>query len=306
MPDPIHNPECFVSHMGLWLMEADRMERAVAAIKSGLRPVNQRAKPVPMAAGKVVNDPQGVWGDEILYVVTEAGIAMIEINGVMAKAAGKYANVSTVQVRRAMRAASADPDVLAIMLCMDSPGGTCAGTQQLADDVRAADAKKPVHAFIDDIGASAGYWVPSQARFISANRSALVGSLGTYMVVEDSSKKAEMEGVVVHKITTGPQKGAFVEGAPITPEQLAAAQTMVNDLNALFMRGVSEGRKLTMAQTEALFDGSVHIADKAKGVGLIDKVQSFEAAMVDLANVIATTPQPPDNARRMQLAKARR
>ncbi len=134
----------------------------------------------------------------------------------------------------------------------------------------------------------------------------IVGSLGTYMVVEDSSGQAKADGVVVHVITTGPQKGAFVDGAPVTEAQLAEAQTMVNDLNALFMQGVAGGRRKTMEETAKLFDGRVHVAEKAKALGLIDAVQSFDAAMAELGAVIAAQQPPPDNARRMQLAKARR
>ncbi len=174
MADPIHNPQCFAAHLGLWMVEAGFMRQAVAAIRSGLWKPGAKARAQPMAAGKVVVDPQSDPDyPEILYVVTDGGIALIEINGVMAKASGKYAQASTVQARRALRAATADQDVGGIMLGMDSPGGTVAGTQALADEVRAADAVKPVHAHIEDTGASAGYWVPSQARRLSANRSAI-------------------------------------------------------------------------------------------------------------------------------------
>lgn len=307
MSEPLHNPKCFASHLGLWMVEAGYMRQAVSAIKSGLWKIDQVVKASPMAAGKVVLDPMSDPDfPEVLYVVTESGIALVEINGVIAKAKGKYARASSVQTRRAMRAAAADQDVGGIMLGVDSPGGTVAGTQQLADEVRAADAVKPVHAYIDDMGASAGYWVPSQARRVSANRSALVGSLGTYMVVEDSSKKAEMEGVEVHVISTGPHKGAFVDGAPVTSEQLTEAQSMVDDLNALFMQGVAGGRRKSMEDTAKLFDGKVHIAEKAKALGLVDAVQTFDAAMAELSAVVAAGRPSPENARRMQLARARR
>jgi signal peptide peptidase SppA len=303
MPDPIHNPKCFASHMGLWMVEPAYMRQAVAAIKGGLWKLEQATKAPQMTAGKAVADTSG----DMLYAVTPEGIAVIQIQGVMAKAAGKYASASTVLARMALRAAAADQDVGGIMTIWDTPGGSVAGTQALADDMRAADAIKPVHAYADDMVASAGYWGASQARRLSANRSAIIGSLGTYMVVEDSSKKAEMDGVQVHVIATGPQKGAFVEGAPITDDQLAEARVMVNDLNALFIQGVAGGRRMSMEQAADLFDGRVHIADKAKGLGLIDSVQSLDAAMVELAAVVAAkTPPSPANARRLRLAKARR
>ncbi len=303
MPDPIHNAKCFAAHLGLWMVEADYMRRTVAAIKGGFWKLEPASKAPVMATGEAVVDGSG----DLLYALTPEGIAVIQIQGAMAKAAGKYASASTVQVRMALRAAAADPDVGGIMTIWDTPGGSVAGTQALADDMRAADAAKPVHAFAEDMTASAGYWGASQARRLSANRSAIVGSLGTYMVVEDTSKQAKMDGVEVHVISTGPQKGAFVDGAPVTDDQLAEARVMVDDLNALFIQGVAGGRRMSLDQAAALFDGKVHIADKAKGLGLIDAVQSLDAAMAELAAVVAAKPKPsPDNARRMRLAKARR
>jgi signal peptide peptidase SppA len=303
MPDPIHNPKCHAAHMGLWMVERRFMMQAVAAIKGGLWKLEQTTKAPRMVAGEAVVDGSG----DLLYAVTPEGIAVIQIQGVMAKAAGKYASASTVQVRMALRAAALDQAVGGIMTIWDTPGGSVSGTQALADDMRAADAAKPVHAYAEDMTASAGYWSASQARRLSANRSAIVGSLGTYMVVEDTSKKAEMDGVQVHVISTGPQKGAFVDGAPVTDDQLAEARVMVEDLNALFIQGVAGGRRMSMEQAAALFDGKVHIAEKAKGLGLIDAVQSLDAAMAELVAVVAAKPKPsPDNARRMRLAKARR
>jgi signal peptide peptidase SppA len=308
MPDPIHNPRCFASHMGAWMIEPGYARQALAAIRSGLwQPGAFKTAASPMAKAKTVIDPESDpnW-PEVLYVVDDNGVALIQIQGVMAKAKGKYASTSSVQIRRALRACAADADVDAIMLAIDSPGGTSSGTQSLADDVRAIDGIKPVHAHIDDMGASANYWVPSQARRITANRSALIGSLGTYAVIEDSSKQAEMDGVVVHVIATGAHKGSFVDGAPVTPEQLVELQRTVDSLNAIFMEAVASGRGFTAEQTAALFDGRVHIAADAKQLKLVDDIMGLDQAMDELAQLVASKRTGPENARRLQLAKARR
>lgn len=304
MPDPIHNPKCFASHMGTWMVWPDRAREMVAAIRSGLwQPHAHKPLSAIFAAAKVVEDPQ--YGG-VLYAVDDNGIAVVQIQGAMAKAAGKYAATSSVQVRKALRVAAADQDVDAIMMVVDSPGGSVAGTQSLGDDVRAVDAVKPIHSHIDDLGASANYWVPSQARRVTANRTALVGSLGTYAVIEDSSKKAEMDGVEVHVLSTGPQKGAFVEGAPVTEKQLEAAQKTVNELNAVFIEAVAGGRRMSLDAAAALFTGDVWMAPEAKALGLLDGVMSLDQAMAELAQLVASKRPSPENARRMQLAKARR
>ncbi len=116
-----------------------------------------------------------------------------------------------------------------------------------------------------------------------------------------------MDGIKVHVISTGPQKGAYVEGAPITKEQIAEAQSLVDGLNGLFMAAVAGGRRMDPARVAALFDGRVHLAAKAKELGLLDAVQSFDASLSELSALLAAGSHPvsPDNARRMRLAKAR-
>lgn len=298
-------PECFASHMGPWAIEPGFLTAAVSSIQAGMwKGVGARVIAMPSMAAVPVFDPASNPGDpEVMYIRTDAGTAVLQLTGAMMKGRSKFGGVSTVDTRRYLRAAVADPEVGSILLVIDSPGGTVSGTQSLADEIRAADAAKPVVAHIEDLGASAGYWIASQARSVSANRSALVGSLGTFGVIRDTSGQAQAEGVKVHVITTGANKGAGVDGAPITPAQLADAQRVIDDLNALFMGAVQNGRRFTPDQTAALFDGRVHVATSAKSLGLIDAVQSMDQA-VAMADGLSNPP-PTSNQRRLALAQAR-
>lgn len=270
---PLHNPSCFRAHMGTWLLEPGYASQALAAIRSGLWKPEHAPRHAMQAAGEPVFDPQSNPENPDLAYTNCDGVAVIELTGVMAKAQGKYASVGTVAVRRYLRMAAEDKDCSAILMVIDSPGGTCAGTQQLGEEVASIDENdKPVFAHIEDCGASAAYWVASQARRVTASMGSLVGSLGTYSVVEDTSEQAKAEGVRVHVLSTGPQKGAFVDGAPVTPEQLTEAMSVVNSLNALFMNAVGNGRDMDAGTVAALFDGRVHMAAKAKDLNLIDDV----------------------------------
>lgn len=307
-----HNPICFASYMGEWAIDPVYLKRATAAIVSGMHRGADASLPhahapaLSIRAATAVPDPASDPDQpEVMYVRTDAGTAVIQMTGAMMKARSKFGGISTVDTRRYIRAALTDPEVGALLLAIDSPGGTVSGTQALADEIRAADRLKPIVAHIEDLGASAGFWAASQARRVTANRSALVGSLGTYGVIEDTSKRAQADGVTVHVISTGAQKGAFVDGAPITPAQLAAYQTLIDDLNGLFMRAVQEGRRLTSEQTSTLFDGRVHIAEKALALGLIDSILSFDQALTD-ADALARHAGSSSNKRRVDLARARR
>lgn len=211
-------------------------------------------------------------------------VALIEMRGRMQKQQASLGQAaSTVAVRRAIRAAAADDTVGAIMLVIDSPGGTVAGTQDLAGDVAAATRVKPVTAYVEDIGASAAYWVASQASKVYAGPTAAVGSIGTYGVVYDTSAMAAMEGVKVHVVRAGQMKGAGTPGTEVTPEQLADYQREVDTLNEFFLQGVSAGRKLDMESVRKLATGQVWIGQQAVDAGLIDGVRSFDAAFLETA-----------------------
>jgi signal peptide peptidase SppA len=260
---PIHNPKCFANHLGPWLIEPAFFANAVSAVKSGRWPLRVHSE------SSIENE-----ASYKPYSVSN-GVAMIGIAGTMMKGDSKFGDtVSTVRLRQAIRAAQVDQAVSAILLVIDSPGGTTAGTAELAADVAAS--KKPVYAHIDDLGASAAYWVASQAKRVTANATAMVGSIGTVAVVEDTSKAAEMAGVKVHVLSTGEFKGAFVDGTKVTEPQLAHYQSIINELNDHFINGVSTGRKMEKKEVKAVADGRVFVASEAKKVGLIDAVQSLE------------------------------
>lgn len=279
---PSDRPQCFTNHMGLWLCEPLWLRQAVQHIRSGVWQ--------PEGAGPFFS-PTMTWsgllgaggGRENSLadgIERSAGkTRIIAMHGPMMKGRSKFGGVSTVDVRRAIRAAAADDDVERILFHIDSPGGHVAGTHELAEDVRRVG--KPTHAHIDDLGASAALWVASQADSISANTTAAVGSVGVIGVLEDSSEAFERAGVKVHVITTGTHKAAGLDGVPVTDEQLEHAQEMVEDTFGHFKRALKRGRGMNAEQMAAVSDGRVHIAEKARALGLIDRVQSFDAALAN-------------------------
>ena len=217
------------------------------------------------------------------------GIAIVSVSGPLMKHQASMANnSSTAMLRRVIRSLSHDSNVGGIMLVVDSPGGTVSGTEELAKEIAAAGKRKPTHAYIEDLGASAAYWVSSQAERIAANATALVGSIGTYAVIEDFSKLAEQKGVKVHVVRAGEFKGSGVPGTEVTSEQLANMQRVIDGLNDHFLDGVATGRGLSRSTVKDLNDGRVHLAEKAKDLNLIDSVESLAEAI----DLLRTTSKP--------------
>lgn len=209
------------------------------------------------------------------------GVAIIPVSGTMMKQESSMTrSTSTVLVRRQIRQAMRDDEVRGVLLLCDSPGGTVSGTQDLAADVAAAAKQKPVIALIEDLGASACYWVASQAREIfAANETTMIGSIGTYGVIHDLSGLAAKEGVKVHVVRAGAHKGTGVPGTEVTADQLADYQRVINSLNEQFLQGVATGRRLQLDRVRELADGRVHVGSEAVRLKLADGVASLDEVL---------------------------
>jgi ClpP class serine protease len=274
--------------LGSWFVEPER----AAALFGALRQLNigvhlqQRAAAAPATPAAVPVDvvepprTRNAYGYRVID-----GVAILELNGALMKhEASAMESTSTVMMRRSVRNLMVDERVKAVIFQIDSPGGTVAGAYELAADIRTLAKIKPVHAHAANLCASAAYLMAAQMTSISAYPSTLVGSLGTFGVVYDTSQAAAMEGVKVHLLKgkingkTAMMKGAGTPGTQISPEQLERMEESVNDLNQHFYQAVLDGpRKPNAAAVEGWFiDAGVWIAGKARGLGLIDRVESFD------------------------------
>jgi signal peptide peptidase SppA len=279
--DTTETPQCWSNHLGIWVIEPLWFMQAVSLYKAGLYEVPRSEWISLTSYGKVfVHAADTPRGRETRPYDVVDGVAVIPLHGPMSKAGSpKFQEASTVQTRQIIRMAGRDEAVAKLMLHVYSPGGHVDGTHELAADVSRAGLTKPVYAHIEDLGASAAYWVASQASRITANATAEVGSIGTVAVLEDTSKRMDRLGIEVHVLSTGPYKGAGVDGAPLSAEALAYFRGRVESLNAHFLAAIRRGRGLSEAQVDAVSDGRVHIASMAQSYGLIDAVQSFDEAL---------------------------
>jgi len=262
-------------YFGLWAILEDPFRAAVARAESIDLHVHVAAEQARRGADASASPAP--------YEVTPDGVAVIPIHGAMMKRVDSFSRgTSTVHARQQIRAAVTDAEVVGILLHVESPGGTVAGTSLLADEVKAAAAKKPVHAYIEDTGASAAYWVASQASRVYANRTAIVGSIGTYGVIYDQSARATLEGVKVHVIRAGEFKGAGEPGTEISAAQLAEWKRVVDGSQTHFSAAVADGRRLAIADVDKLADGRVHIGQEAVDAKLIDGIRTLDETLSEL------------------------
>jgi signal peptide peptidase SppA len=228
--------------------------------------------------------------------------AVIPILGPLAKDpwVEMYGGTSALLAQAAIRVARAAEDVDSIFLLIDSPGGEVAGIEELAGEVALAAEAKPVYAHIDDLGASAALWVASQATRVTANATAEVGSVGVVAVVPDTTEAWAKLGVKFHVVSTGDQKGALVDGVPVTEGALEELQQRVDDIHIHFRLALIEGRDLSDDALEKLSDGRIVGAEEALTLGLVDGLSTKTAAFMRLREEVAAASSRRQRQRRAQ------
>jgi len=219
------------------------------------------------------------------------GIAVITIQGVMMKGAPRYyvANgyaTDTDNVREQVLMALDNSAVNAILLPIYSPGGEVYGLDQLADVIFQGRDTKPIHAYIEDVGASAAYLVASQATTISANRTAMIGCIGTYVMIEDMNRCLLDMGIDTRVISSALLKGGDANGSQISEADLADTQRIVDGFSADFVKAVARGRGIPEESVQPWATGQVWLAEsEALPMGLIDSVGNVGAALAHAASL---------------------
>ncbi|HWA44001.1 MAG TPA: signal peptide peptidase SppA [Hypericibacter adhaerens] len=173
-----------------------------------------------------------------------------------------------------------DASVKAVVLAINSPGGTTAGGEELYEAIGKLRAKKPVVAYIKELGASAAYMTAIAADRIFARRLSIVASIGVLFQTYNAGKLLETIGIGSDKVASGPLKAEPALDHPMTPEVRASLQSLVDDSFSWFVDVVAERRGLTRAQVLPLADGRVMTGNQGIANRLIDEVGG-EAEAID-------------------------
>ena len=171
-----------------------------------------------------------------------------------------------------------DDRVKALIVHIDSPGGTFVGGEQLYRTLRIVAENKPVVAVMGTVAASAGYMAAIASDRIFAQQGTITGSIGVVMQTTDITVMLEKLGISAEAIKSAPLKASPSPLEPLTDEARAASQAVIDDMYALFMEMVAEQRGFDMARTRALADGRVFTGRQAVANGLIDEIGSESAA----------------------------
>lgn len=213
-----------------------------------------------------------------LYDFPAPGVARVVLRGVCGRHLGELAmacgGCDVDCVADAVRKAGDDPEVRAIVLDCDSPGGSVSGVAECAAAVRSS--KKPVVALASDLCASAAYWIASQADAFVVGVTGEVGSVGVYCAILDKSRAYDAQGLRVDVIASGANKGAGTPGTSLTDEQREVLQAQILEVADIFKAAVRAARPDC---DENILDGRVLVGASAVKAGLADQTGEIEAAI---------------------------
>ncbi len=171
----------------------------------------------------------------------------------------------------------------AVILSIDSPGGTVTGSEQLFNALRRLSEKKPVVAVVEGMAASGAYIAAMGADHIIARRNAIVGSVGVIFQFPNFSELLKTVGVTVEDIKSSPLKASPNPYEPTTPEARAAINSLVMDSYAWFKGLVGERRKLSDAKLASVTDGRVFTGHQGLELQLVDELGDERTARAWLA-----------------------
>jgi protease-4 len=215
-------------------------------------------------------------------ITTGQSVAVIPIDGVIA-GSGAAGVITPQDFLTQFDKAEADGNVKAIVLRVDSPGGTVAASEEISRYVK--DAKKPVVVTIGDVGASGAYMVASQADKIFALPGSAVGSIGVITDIPNVSGLLDKFGVKFTVVKAGKYKDAGSPYRALTATETALIQGSVNQVYGQFIDIVAEGRGMERSKVESLATGWAWNGEQAKDLGLVDEIGTYKDAMKTAAKL---------------------
>ena len=197
-------------------------------------------------------------------------IARIEITGLI-----RNDQQRVDSLERLAKASSAR----AVIVHIDSPGGTTAGSEQLHDALKGVAAAKPMVVVVDGLAASGGYIAAMSADHIIAQETSLVGSVGVLFQYPNFTDVLKTIGIKVEEIKSSPLKAAPNGFEPTSPEARAAIESLVKDSYAWFRGMVKDRRKMDDATLETVTDGRVFTGRQGVGLKLVDELGNEKSAI---------------------------
>ena len=220
--------------------------------------------------------------------VSDNKIAIIYATGEINTGKGSYNTIGSETTVEAIREASEDENVKAIVLRVNSPGGSALASEIIWREINLAKQKKKVVVSMGDYAASGGYYIACNADKIFANNSTLTGSIGVFGIVPNTKNFLnEKLGVYIETVKTHKHSDIANGYRKLSDDELNVIQNSVEDIYETFITHVSEGRGIPVRKVDEIGQGRVWSGADALSIGLIDEIGGLEDAIASAADLSA-------------------
>ncbi|OPX82091.1 MAG: putative signal peptide peptidase SppA [Pelotomaculum sp. PtaB.Bin013] len=201
--------------------------------------------------------------------------------------------VSSEEIAATIRKAARDPEMGAVVIRLNSPGGTPAASQEIGLEIeRLRQSGKKVVASMGDVAASGAYWVAACTDQIVANPGTMTGSIGVIMQTPNLQGLYDKLGISEETFKSGPYKDMGSSSRPVTTDERAIFQSMIDDIYNQFVDAVAKGRHKDVLEIRKLADGRVFTGRQAIELGLVDQLGDFHDAVLLAGKLAGLSGEP--------------
>jgi protease-4 len=229
--------------------------------------------------GSAMGSTSDTWVDETFHSgnkLSKHKIAIVSVDDLIMDQTAR-------RTLRQLKAAHEDEHVKAVVLKVDSPGGTINASDHIHRKVkelcRGTDNPKPIVVSMQGLAASGGYYISAPANLIFAERTTMTGSIGVIASFTNVAGLMDEFKVRIEVIKTGPMKDSGSPFRPMSDEERTRWQAIINDAFQTFIEVVSDGRQMEIDKVRTLASGDIYTAREAKANGLVDEIGYLEDAI---------------------------
>lgn len=194
-------------------------------------------------------------------------------------------SISSREIANTLRSFKDDSSVKAILLDINSPGGSPVASDEISRAIDEVKLEKPVYALINEVGASGAFWIAVSADKVYASSMSTVGSIGVTSAGLGFEDFIREHNISYRRLVAGEHKDMGTPFRNLTQEEEAIIQGILNDIHAEFINHVAEKRNMTYAQVEQYATGRIFLGSTAQEIGFIDELGYYPDAINELENL---------------------
>lgn len=216
-------------------------------------------------------------------------VAVVYAEGDIVDGEGGDGQIGGASLSRALRGIRNDDQIKAVVLRVNSPGGSAIASEQIQRELSLIAARKPVVVSMSSLAASGGYWISTAGKRIFAEPNTITGSIGVFSLVPNIQGLASRQGITFDTVKTGRYADLFTLSRPRTEAELAVLQRGTDAVYAAFLERVAKARNLPLDSVKNIAEGRVWSGVQAQRIGLVDSLGGLHDAVKSAAALAKLT-----------------